>query len=215
VLSGSRERERVPGRGVGSRMNVETVPIGSVRPDPANRRRHGTRNLEAIKGSLLRFGQQKPIVVDEKNVVRAGNGTFAAAVELGWSEIQVVRTVLSGTEARAYALADNHTTDLSDYEPDLLADDLADLLKEGIDVDALGFDEDDVAGPVKDGGESVVVLKSHPVRPPPMMAWVLIGIPTVRFGEIAQSVEALARVPGILCESVLNDADVSNPDPDR
>jgi len=41
--------------------------------------------LEQIKASLRRFGQQKPIVVDATNVVRAGNGTLAAAKALGWT----------------------------------------------------------------------------------------------------------------------------------
>ncbi len=45
------------------RLKVERVAIASLRPDPANARRHGERNLESIKASLTRFGQQKPIVV--------------------------------------------------------------------------------------------------------------------------------------------------------
>ncbi len=45
-------------------MTIETGPIDSVSPDPANARKHGQRNLDAIVGSLRRFGQQKPIVVD-------------------------------------------------------------------------------------------------------------------------------------------------------
>ena len=59
------------------------VPIDSLTPDPANVRRHPDNNLEAIKASLKRFGQQKPIVVDSADVIRAGNGTWAAAKALG------------------------------------------------------------------------------------------------------------------------------------
>jgi hypothetical protein len=43
-------------------MNVETVPIDSIHADPANVRRHPDRNLDAIRASLARFGQQKPLV---------------------------------------------------------------------------------------------------------------------------------------------------------
>jgi len=56
--------------------------------DPANVRKHDRRNLDAIKASLRKFGQQKPIVVDTKGIVLAGNGTLTAAKELGWSEIE-------------------------------------------------------------------------------------------------------------------------------
>jgi ParB-like chromosome segregation protein Spo0J len=60
-------------------MKLESLPIDQVHADPANARRHPQRNLDAIMSSLARFGQQKPIVIDEQNICRAGNGTLAAA----------------------------------------------------------------------------------------------------------------------------------------
>lgn len=72
-------------------MKTETVSIDSLVFDPANVRKHPEKNLATIKASLLRFGQQKPIVVDANGVVRAGNGTLAAAKALGWKEIRIVR----------------------------------------------------------------------------------------------------------------------------
>ncbi len=41
-------------------LEIKRVPLGSLHLDPANARTHGERNLEAIKGSLARFGLQKP-----------------------------------------------------------------------------------------------------------------------------------------------------------
>ena len=64
-------------------MKVQTVPIGSVHPDPDNLRLHPAENLAGIRASLERFGQQKPIVVGRDGTIVAGNGTYAAAVELG------------------------------------------------------------------------------------------------------------------------------------
>jgi hypothetical protein len=58
-------------------------------------------------------------------------------------------------------------------------------------------------GIVSTGGE--VELKPLDTRPPPKMTWVLLGIPTVRFGEIAETVEQLAAVNGILLETTSND----------
>src|SRR5436190_1315380 len=88
------------------------VPITSLIPDPANARKHDTKNLEAIKSSLERFGQQRPIVARLDGTVIAGNGTFAAAQSLGWTHLAVVTTNLEGHEAIAYALADNRTGEL-------------------------------------------------------------------------------------------------------
>ncbi|MGA1718738.1 MAG: ParB N-terminal domain-containing protein, partial [Aquiluna sp.] len=45
-------------------MNIEEIPIAELDLDPANVRQHDEKNLAAIKSSLKRFGQQKPIVVD-------------------------------------------------------------------------------------------------------------------------------------------------------
>ena len=99
-----------------------TVPLDEVSPDPRNARRHGSRNLAAIKESLTRFGQVKPIVVARSTGhVVAGNGTLQAAQELGWASIAVV--YVDGTEAelRALALADNRTAELAEWDYEELA----------------------------------------------------------------------------------------------
>ena len=72
-------------------LAIETLPISELTPDPNNARRHDAANLLAIAGSLEQFGQRKPIVIDQANVVVAGNGTLDAAKKLGWSTIQAVR----------------------------------------------------------------------------------------------------------------------------
>ncbi len=107
-------------------MDIEHLPIADLSPDPANARRHGERNLDQIKASLRRFGQQKPIVVDAANVVRAGNGTLAAARALGWATIAAVRSGLAGADLSAYAIADNRTAELAEWDAEVLAATLAD-----------------------------------------------------------------------------------------
>ena len=124
-------------------MKLETVALGSISPDPANTRKHSRRNLDAIKASLRRFGQQKPIVVDSRGTVLAGNGTLAAATELGWSEIQIVRTALAGVDATAFGIADNRTAELAEWD-DNLGDVLAALKAEDFPLEEIGFDEADL-----------------------------------------------------------------------
>src|SRR6516165_4623752 len=82
-------------------LTVEHVPLASVRLDPHNVRAHPPVNIAAIKGSLARFGQQTPIVIDSHGVCRKGNGTVMAAVALGWTSIAVIRTDLADPEAAA------------------------------------------------------------------------------------------------------------------
>jgi ParB family chromosome partitioning protein len=125
-------------------MKLTTTKITELSLDPSNVRKHSRRNLDAIKASLRKFGQQKPIVVDAKGIVLAGNGTLTAAQELGWTEIQIVRTELAGVEATAFAIADNRTAELAEWD-DNLGDVLKSLQDEDVDLTDLGYSAEDIA----------------------------------------------------------------------
>ena len=124
-------------------MQIEKIKIEEVQPDPANVRRHPERNLSTIKASLTKFGQQKPIVIDEKGIIIAGNGLFQAAKELGWTEVDVTRSVLKGSDATAYSIADNRSSELAEWDGGL-AEVLAALQKEDYDLDAVGFNQEEI-----------------------------------------------------------------------
>lgn len=98
-------------------------PIDSVSLDPYNARRHPKRSLDAIAASLQKYGQQKPIVA-LNGILVAGNGTLEAARGLGWTEIAIAEFKGSKKEALAYALADNRTAELSEWNFEKLSDQL-------------------------------------------------------------------------------------------
>jgi hypothetical protein len=127
-------------------MKIQYVAIDSVHVDPGNVRKHPERNLEVIKASLARFGQQKPIVIDANGVVRAGNGTLEAAKALGWKKIAIVRTELANSEATAFSIADNRSAELAEWDDPGLAETLRSLQAEEFDLDVVGFTSDDVDG---------------------------------------------------------------------
>jgi len=114
-------------------------PLSKLKPDPTNVRAHDARSIEAIKTSLTKYGQQKPIVIVPDGTVAAGNGTLEAAKQLGWTHLAVV--VFSGTleQARAFAVADNRTAELSSWDDHKLAEAMDELTKQGIEVGDLGF----------------------------------------------------------------------------
>src|SRR5512134_2780386 len=93
------------------------VPLEQMRLDPANARRHGARNLHAIRDSLAQFGQVKPIVLDPDGTILAGNGTWEAARGLGWTHLAAVTYPADAAAAvrRAYAILDNRSAELSDW----------------------------------------------------------------------------------------------------
>ena len=123
-------------------MKTENVPIESISPDPANARSHGRRNLEAILNSLRAFGQQKPIVVDARGIVIAGNGTLEAAKRLGWTEIAIVRTELDPGQATAFGIADNRTGELAEWNDEVLRS-LLDTMDDEM-LEVLAFDQKEI-----------------------------------------------------------------------
>ena len=121
-------------------MQIERIEIAKLSGDPANARKHGEQNIATIVASLKRFGQQKPIVIDSSDCVRAGNGTLEAARSLGWTHLDCVRTDLKGSDAIAYA--DNRTAELAEWDDDVLAATLNGLLADDPDLlNAAGFSE--------------------------------------------------------------------------
>ena len=128
-------------------LKVESVAVGDLVLDPSNARKHDGKNLKAIAGSLSEFGQRKPIVVTDENVVVAGNGTLEAARSLGWDVIDVVRVPKdwSADQVKAFALADNRTAELAEWDEKVLASQLIELQDAGMNISDFGFDTEDTS----------------------------------------------------------------------
>lgn len=127
-------------------LHDQAEPVAGLSLDPANVRLHPVRNVDAIKASLRKFGQQRPIIADAKGVVIAGNGTLTAALELGWSHLAVTRSNLTGTDATAFAIADNRTAELAEWDREALARQLEAI--QGSDLEAAlatGHTQDELA----------------------------------------------------------------------
>ena len=125
-----------------------TVALDKLIPLEKNARRHSERNVIDIINSLTLHGQVTPIVVDSKNVIRKGNGTFLAAQQLGWKTLWVVpylkaHNAPEGAEdeekLRAYQLQDNRSAETSEWDYEQLRQDYEYLKKAGFDVALLGW----------------------------------------------------------------------------
>jgi len=144
-------------------MKIELVNIDDLDLDPRNARKHDTKNLKAIADSLELFGQRKPIVVWGRTVV-AGNGTMVAARSLGWTEITVARVPddWSADQVKAYALADNRSAELAEWDEQVLAAQLLELTEAEFDVELLGFElpADELQDVIEDDMPEVVEPKT-------------------------------------------------------
>lgn len=115
-------------------------PIAEVRPHPENVRRG---DVPRIADSLKRYGQLKPIAALPDGRIVAGNHTFYAATELGWTELAVVTVDLTEDDARRYMLADNRATDMAGYDDEALARLLTSMMEAG-QLEGTGYTPDEV-----------------------------------------------------------------------
>ena len=127
-------------------LKTEVVPIEDLVPDENNARLHSKKNIDAIAKSLQTFGQRKPVVITQENVVVAGNGTLEAARQIGWKGLSVVRVPddWDSDTIKAYALADNRTAELASWDSEVLLSQLRDLKLEEWNVAELGFKDFDL-----------------------------------------------------------------------
>ena len=102
---------------IAEQLRPLATPLDDLIPDPANARTHRDANLTAIKASLRVYGQRKPVVVNRRNgVVEAGNGTLQAARALKWTHLAVVFVDDDPSTAAGYAISDNRTAELADWD---------------------------------------------------------------------------------------------------
>ncbi|HUW31547.1 MAG TPA: ParB N-terminal domain-containing protein [Planctomycetota bacterium] len=182
-------------------LSIELRPTASIIPYARNPRVNDPA-VDAVAASIREFGFRQPIVVDAAGVIVVGHTRWKAATKLGLTQVPVhVARDLTPAQAKAYRIADNKTASLSSWDAGLLPLELSDLKDMDFDLAITGFTDaelDELLHPIPPQVTQV------PVMEPPRMTWVLIGIPTVKFGTIAPTVDKLAEVPGILIETVVN-----------
>lgn len=140
------------------------IRVEEIQLDPENARRHPDKNMKGIRSSLKKFGQRKPIVVQKTAnglVCRAGNGTLIQTKSLKREWIAAVVIEESNEMAKAFAIADNRSGELSEWDDYVLTDTLRELSDNGFDVDTIGFSDKEfekllnsVSGHVEDNLES-------------------------------------------------------------
>jgi DNA modification methylase len=105
--------------------------IKDLKSDHKNARRRTDRSASLIAESLKRYGAARSIVIDEEGRILAGNGTVEGAKKAGITNVRIIeaegdeliavrRTGLSEDEKVGLALADNRSSDLSEWDNEML-----------------------------------------------------------------------------------------------
>ena len=121
-------------------LKIEYLTLDKLKPYDKNARKHQEADLSTIKASITEFGMSDPIGVWGKdNVIVEGHGRYLACKDLGIEQVPVIHLDhLTDEQRRAYALAHNKTAEMSEWDIDLLGEELDGIFD--IDMSDFGFD---------------------------------------------------------------------------
>lgn len=121
---------------------VEHIPIDRLRPNHRNPR-FNDEAVDAVARSIQNFGFNNPIITDGDLNIAAGHTRLKAARQLGLKEVPVIRVPgLVGSKFTGFAIADNTTAEIAQWDSELLNKLVAELnLDADFDLSSLGFDD--------------------------------------------------------------------------
>ena len=137
-------------------LKIEYLPIKALKPYEKNTRKHQKKDVDNIARSIEKYGMCDAIGIwGEQNIIVEGHGRMMACKQLGMTEVPVVRLDhLTDEQRREYAIAHNATAELSEWDLDILPDELAELDLGDFDFDFGIEDEEEETGIVEDEAPS-------------------------------------------------------------
>lgn len=118
-------------------IKIEYLPIKDLKPYERNQRKHADYDISQIMVSIQKYGFNDPIGIwSDKNIIVEGHGRLAAAKKLHMKEVPVIRLDhLTDEQRKEYAIIHNKTAELSEWDFDLLAEDIPTLDFSDFDID--------------------------------------------------------------------------------
>lgn len=120
------------------RLKIEYIPIDDLTPYENNAKIHTQEQIKQIMASIEEFGMNDPIAIWKDNIIIEGHGRLLACQSLGIDEVPIIRLDdLTDDERKAYTLIHNKLTMNTDFDIDILNDELENI---EIDMTEFGFD---------------------------------------------------------------------------
>lgn len=121
-------------------MEIINKKIEELKPYE-NNPRNNEKAIDYVANSIKQFGFKVPLVVEKDGTIVTGHTRYEACKKLGIEEIPcIVADDLSKKQIKAFRIADNKTNDMAEWNDDLLAIELKDVLDD-IDMTDFGFGE--------------------------------------------------------------------------
>lgn len=121
-------------------MKIIGINIDDLTHYENNAKIHTEEQIEQIKSSILKFGNNDPIGIwGDKNIIVEGHGRAIALKELGYEKVECIRLDhLTDEERRAYTLIHNKTTMNTNFDFSKLEEELMNI--QDIDMSEFEFD---------------------------------------------------------------------------
>ena len=194
-------------------LEIEYVNINDIKPYSKNAKLHPEEQIEQIKKSIEEFGMNDPIGIWRDEIVE-GHGRLIACKELGIEQVPIIRLDhLTDEERKAYTLAHNKLTMNSDFDIDILNEELMSF--ETIDMSEFGFDMD-----IFDTEETEIVeddVPDVPIEPKSKIGDIYqLGNHRLMCGDSTSEEDVAKLMNGIKADLLFTDppynVDVSNSD---
>ncbi len=125
---------------------IEYRSPASLTPYVNNPRKHSEKQIVKLMASMEEFGFAAPVLVDKGGTIIAGEARIEAAKRLGLPEVPVlVADKWTKAQVRAYRLADNRLAQLSTWDDNLLAIEIAEIIEIGdVAIEITGWDTPEI-----------------------------------------------------------------------
>lgn len=122
-------------------VKQEEIEVGKLIPYANNAKKHDEAQVTKIAASIREFGFLSPCLIDKDYNIIAGHGRVLAAKKLGLEKIPCVFIEgLTEAQRKAYILADNRLSELSEWDMDLVELELESLAEMDFDISLTGFE---------------------------------------------------------------------------
>ena len=110
-----------------------------------NNPRNNADAVDAVASSIKNFGFKVPIVIDSNNEIVTGHTRLLAAKKLHMENVPVIiADDLTERQVKAFRLADNKVSELSEWDDNLLSIELEDLAELNFDMEEFNFDMEEI-----------------------------------------------------------------------
>lgn len=108
-------------------MEIVNIKVRDLKPYEKNAKKHDQTQIDNVAKSIEKYGFVQPLVIDKNNVVIIGHCRLEASKKLKLKEVPcVLADTLTDEQVKELRLLDNKLNE-SDFDFDLLSEELADL----------------------------------------------------------------------------------------